>query len=345
MRVLHIIPTLGIAGAERIVASLAVRHRRSGHVAGVVSLFGPQRTWIEDELAASDIPVFFLGKRPSVDLRMIPRIARAASTFRPDVVHTHLAVLKYALPALVMSNRCPVVHTVHNLAQHELERPSRVVHHFAFRLGVAPVAIGERVAESIRVLYGFSPRRIIPNGIELRGCAPDPIARVEIRKELGIPADAPTFMSVGRLAPAKNPGALLHAFASRRILAANAHLLLAGDGPLVRELTKRVDELEVADRVHFLGLRRDVPRLLAAADVFVLASRFEGNPLSVMEAMAAGKPVVATDVGCVPELVTEETGRLVTPRRRRGARGGNAPVCERPSARRHEGRRRGESGP
>jgi glycosyltransferase involved in cell wall biosynthesis len=312
MRVLHVIPLLGIAGAERIVASLALHQRRAGHTAGVVSLFGPQGTWLEAELASRDVPVFYLGKRSGLDVRVIPRIAAAARRFRPDLVHTHLGVLKYVLPAFAIARRCPVVHTLHNLARHEVERPSRAVHHLAFRAGVVPVAIGENVAASVRAEYGLSPRRIIPNGISVRDYAPDPAARGEVRERLGLAANAPTFLAVGRLTPAKDPGCLLRAFASRRLRTANAQLLFAGVGPLLSELRRQAVELDVADRVRFLGLRRDVPLLLAAADAFVLASRWEGNPLCVMEAMAAAKPVVATKVGCVPELVSEETGLLVS---------------------------------
>jgi glycosyltransferase involved in cell wall biosynthesis len=143
--------------------------------------------------------------------------------------------------------------------------------------------------------------------------APPEGAREEVRASLGIPADAPVFVMVGRFVQQKNHAATLAAFASPRLCALAPHLLLAGDGVLRGELERQAAALRVAERVHFLGARKDVPRVLAAADVFVLSSSYEGHPLAVMEAMAAGKPVVATRVGCVPENVSDGTGRLVAP--------------------------------
>jgi glycosyltransferase involved in cell wall biosynthesis len=313
MRVLQVIPTLAVGGAERVVALLALHLHRSGHTVGVVSLYDPCGSWIETELRANGIPIHFLGKHPGLDLRMIPRIARVVGRFRPDVLHTHLYVLKYVLPSLAASNRCRVVHTVHNLAEHEVERLSLIIQSIAFRAGVVPVAIGEAVAESMHKLYRLPPRHRIPNGIPVSDYAPPPRAREEVRASLAIPGDAPTFVTVGRLEPQKNSKSLIEAFASPRLRLLGAHLLLAGDGELRRELEAQAKALEIGDRVHFLGVRADIPRVLAAADVFVLASRYEGNPLTVMEAMAAGKPVLATAVGCVPELVSDCAGLLVAP--------------------------------
>jgi glycosyltransferase involved in cell wall biosynthesis len=313
MRVLQVIPTLAVGGAERVVALLARHLRRSGHAVGVVSLYDPHGSWIEAELRSDGVPLYFLGKRPGLDLRMIPRLARVVARFRPDVLHTHLYVLKYVLPALAASRRCRVVHTLHNLAEHEVERLSRGIQSVAFRVGVVPVAIGEAVAESMLRLYRLPPRHRIPNGIPVSDYAPPPCAREEVRASLAIPDDAPTFVSVGRLDPQKNSRSLIEAFASRRLRLLGAHLLFAGDGQLRRELEDQASGLGIDDRVHFLGVRADIPRVLAAADVFVLPSRYEGNPLTVMEAMAAGKPVLATAVGCVPELVSEGAGLLVAP--------------------------------
>jgi len=311
MRVLQVIPNLAVGGAERVVSLLARHLRRSGHDVAVVSLYDPSGSWIEAGLRSDGVPVHFLGKHPGLDLRMIPRIARVVARFRPDVLHTHLYVLKYVLPAA--AGRCRVVHTVHNLAEREVERLSRILQAIAFRAGVVPVAIGDAVAESMHRLYRLPPRHRIPNGIPVSDYAPPPGAREEVRASLSIPRDAPVFVAVGRLEPQKNSKSLIEAFASDRLRQLGAHLLLAGDGELRRELESQASARGVGDRVHFLGIRADIPRVLAAADVFVLASRYEGNPLTVMEAMAAGKPVLATAVGCVPELVPDCAGLLVAP--------------------------------
>jgi glycosyltransferase involved in cell wall biosynthesis len=313
MRVLQLIPTLWIGGAERVVGTLARRLRGAGHDVGVVSLFGRSASWIEADLEAAGVELRFLDKRPGLDPRMIPRIARAVAAFRPDVIHSHLYVLKYALPAIVAARRCPVVHTIHNLAEREVEAPSRAIQYVAFRAGVVPVAIGEAVAESVRRVYGLRACRVVPNGIPVSDFAAAPGARDAVRAELGLPASAPVFLAVGRFDPQKDHPTLVRAFASPHLRDTGAHLLLAGSGGLRGQAERIARELGAADRIHFLGVRRDVPRLLAAADAFVLASRWEGNPLSVMEAMASGKPVVATAVGCVPELVPDSAVSLVAP--------------------------------
>jgi glycosyltransferase involved in cell wall biosynthesis len=311
MRILQVIPTIDAAGAERMVANLARYLRRAGHDVCVVSLMNPGSVSVEPDLKSNGVQVYLLGKRMGVDVRMVPRLARVLAHYEPEVAHTHLHVLKYLLAAMAYSRRCPIVHTVHNLADREVTRGDVLVHQVAFRAGVAAVAIGDAVAQSMRQLYRKPPRRIIPNGIPVDDYASPPGIREEMRASLRIPPDAPTFVNVGLFREQKNHAALLAAFASERLSSLSAHLLLAGDGVLRDEVERQARQLGVAERVRFLGSRKDIPRVLAAADVFVLSSRWEGHPLSVMEAMAAGKPVVATAVGCVPENVSRSTGRLV----------------------------------
>ncbi|MFN3692327.1 MAG: glycosyltransferase [Fervidobacterium sp.] len=136
--------------------------------------------------------------------------------------------------------------------------------------------------------------------------------REDYRKMLNITEDEVVFVSVARLTPEKDHLTLIKVFENVSKLYRNTKLFLVGDGPMREELQREVREREIGDRVIFLGIRKDVPEILSASDVFVLSSIYEGNPLSVMEAMAAGKPVIATSVGGVPELVDDgETGILV----------------------------------
>jgi glycosyltransferase involved in cell wall biosynthesis len=314
MRILQAIPTLGLGGAERLVASLASHLLCWGHSVAVVAQYESTGSWIEKRLASEGVELHFLGKRPGPDVRIVPRTARAIRRFYPDVVHSHSAhVLRYAIPAVAMAARCPIVHTLHNVAEYEADAPGKILQYVAFRAGVTPVAIGRAVAESLRRVYRLVPRHVIPNGIPIGDFAPPPESMEELRVALDLPPGAPTFVAVGRFMEQKNHITLLHAFASDRLRSLGAHLLLVGDGELRGALERTVLELGLGSRVRFLGNRPDVPRLLHAADVFVLASRWEGNPLSVMEAMAAGRPVVATAVGCVPELVVNGAGQLVAP--------------------------------
>lgn len=299
-RVLEIVATLERAGAERLVTELARRLDRGRFETAVVSLYDPRPKGLEPELEACGVRVWHLGKHSGPDVRMYPRLLRAAREFRPDIVHTHSYVMRYALP---LARRARIVHTVHNMALFEVDALGRAVHRAGWRTGAVPVAVSRHVARSFREVYGFEPR-VIANGIDTAAYM-RPGARERWRAEHGFSCSDRIVACVARLHPQKNPLGLCEAFAR----VPDAHLVLAGGGPLESEIRRRA-----GDRVHLAGIVEDVAGLLSAADAFAIASDWEGNPLSVMEAMAAGLPVAATAVGGVPELVEDGvTGVLVQP--------------------------------
>jgi glycosyltransferase involved in cell wall biosynthesis len=174
------------------------------------------------------------------------------------------------------------------------------------------VTIGEEVSASFHRTYGFAEAAMIPNGIDVDRYAAPNIPRAAWRRAEGIAEDEFVYLSVARFAKQKDHETLLRAFAQGPAAFAGTRLLLAGDGELRGEIESRVKELGLGGRVTFLGRRSDMPETLGAADVFVLASRWEGNPLSVMEAMAAGRPVVSTAVGAIPELVRDGVDGLLS---------------------------------
>ena len=298
-RILEITATLKPAGAENVVLSLASGLDRSRFDIAVVSLYDAFPGGLEPLLHERCISVLHLGKRRGFDPRMYPRLRRVVGEFQPDVIHSHCYVTRYALHLRARA----MVHTVHNLAEKEVGLVGRIVNRYAFRRGVIPVAVGTAVADSFSQMYGFPPTATIPNGINTDHFW-RPEARQRWRSQNGFRDDDLLIVSVGRLAPQKNPVALANAIAN----VPNARLLMVGEGNL-RE------RLEGRERVHLLGVRADIPEILAAADIFALASDWEGLPLAIMEAMAAGLPVVAARVGCVPEVVEHgRTGLLVPPR-------------------------------
>lgn len=294
IRVVEVLPTLKRAGAETMAVSLASGLDRTVFEPSVVSLYGA----FPGGLEPAGVPVRRLGKRKGFDPRMWPRLARVFRELRPDVIHTHSYVLRYVLP-VAGSRR--VVHTVHNLAEHDADWLGRMINRAAFRSGVAAVAVAGEVAKSFETAYGFAPAATIYNGIDT-GRFHLPAVRRPWRNANGFAADEVLVVSVARLDPQKNPRLLADAFA--RIGA--GRLLLAGDGALRGSLENR-------ERVHLLGVRSDTPELLSACDIFALASDWEGHPIALIEAMAAGLPVVATAVGGVPEIVGD-AGLLVPPR-------------------------------
>lgn len=309
IRVLEVLATLRRAGAEKVAVSLACGLPRALFETAIVSLYDRSAGDFEPALDEAGVRVWRLGKKPGFDRRMWGRLSRVIGEFRPSVIHTHSYVLRYALPFV---GRAAMVHTVHNLAEREVDVLGRLIHRVGFRLGVLPVAVSGEVAQSFRRVYGSPPAATIPNGVDLARYGRND-ARAAWRQSEGFGAQDLLIVSVARLEPQKDPLTLVEAFGRTFAAEPHCHLLLAGAGSLengARELAARYG---VSERVRLLGVRSDVAELLAAADVFALASRWEGSPVAVLEAMASGLPVVATAVGGVPGLVTDQTSGFLVP--------------------------------
>jgi glycosyltransferase involved in cell wall biosynthesis len=223
-----------------------------------------------------------------------------------------MSVLRYALPSL-LRRRIPVIlHTLNNMAEHETDAFGRALQWFAFRGMVFPVAVSREVAASVKRIYGVECKAMVPNCIPVENYRRSLADRAHWREKEHFDRDAILFTCVGRLEPQKNPLLLLQAFAALKD--PRIHLIMMGEGSLREQLATYIREHGLERRVHLLGKRNEVPECLAASDVFVLSSNWEGNPLAVMEAMAAGLPVVGTTVGGIPELVESgQQGILVPP--------------------------------
>jgi glycosyltransferase involved in cell wall biosynthesis len=313
--VFQIISSLVPAGAERLVVHLVEYIDRERFAPVCISLTDPVGSHLEARVQQLGVPLYFLGKGDKMSFEVLRKLDALFRQYRPAVVHTHLLALNYAYPLMIRYRTPARLYTVHNLAEKDLGlRTAPIVRALAFRyrLGkVVPVAIAEEVRASIQRLYGYPDPPLIPNGIPTDEYAPDPDARAQWRQAHGIEPHATVLTHIGRFATQKNHALLIEAFARVRT-SAPLYLLLVGGGELENTVREQVAQLGLENRVRFLGIRSDVADILRASDAFVLSSRWEGNPMSVMEAMAAGLPVVSTAVGGVPELVREgETGLLV----------------------------------
>jgi glycosyltransferase involved in cell wall biosynthesis len=314
IRVLHVVPDLIPYGLEKVVASLVERRDAQRFDITVASLYSTPGGTLGDEIEAHGGRVISLGKRPGFDPRMFSRLRGVFRQVQPHVIHSHNYVLRYTLPAAIGLNTPAMVHTIHNVAQHEVDRVGVWVQRAAFRSRVHPVAIAQEVADSYERVYNLPRPTLIPNGIGVGEFATCRDNRTQLRAELGYgPADL-LFICVARFFPQKNHKLLLESFAqSQAAKLPHAHLLLAGDGSLEQETRELAQALGIAHRVRFLGRRSDIRALLGASDAFVLGSLWEGNPLSVMEAMAAGLPIAVTAVGGVPELAIQGVSGLIVP--------------------------------
>jgi len=311
----QVITSLVPAGAERLVAHLLEYIDRERFAPVCICLGNPVGSHLEARVQQLGVPLYFLGKGDTMSLAVLRKLNALFRQYRPVVAHTHLLALNYAYP-LMIRYRTPVrVYTIHSLAERDIgRRTGPIVRALAFRYRVGkvvPVAIAEEVRATIQRVYGYPDPPLIPNGVPTDEYAPDPHTRAQWRQAHGIEPHATVLVHIGRFAPPKNHALLVEAFAQVRA-DCPLYLLLVGAGELEDAVREQVAGLGLASRVRFLGVRADVADILRASDVFVLSSRWEGNPMSVMEAMAAGLPVVSTAVGGVPELVREGvTGRLV----------------------------------
>jgi glycosyltransferase involved in cell wall biosynthesis len=310
-RILFIIPTLVRGGAEKQLSLLATgldHHEFDVHVCALTA-GGPWAT----ELADKEIPLTVIGKRGKIDPIAYLRLRQLIKRLRPEIVHTWLfaansygraAAISAGVPTIIASERC----ADRWKRWHELAMDRRLA-----RRTHAIVANSQGVVDFYRE-RGIPTHkfRVIPNGIS--PARPSALTRSQVLDEFRIPETGKIVGSMSRLWPQKCIRDVIWATDHLKVFRDDVYLLLLGDGPLRASLERYADQIEIRDKVRFLGIRDDVPELLPHMDVVVSASAYEGLSNSLMEALAAGVPVVATDIPGHRELVRNgETGFLARP--------------------------------
>jgi len=312
IRVVYLAHAFQVGGAEEMVLNL-VRHlpeRFEPHVCCIHEA-GP----IGDEIARTGTPITVLGLNPGLRRPWdVARIRRYLGETRPQIVHTFLLTASlYGRLAAILARVPILIGTEVNIYENKRGR-----HAMAERLLMAGT---DRVVVSAQSVRDFYIRQVHadPAKVEVIYNAVDwstlhtTMTRESLRASLGIASDAPVAGIIARLTAQKAHRHLFDALAATPALA-DVQLLVVGDGDLRDDLRVRVEALRLSSRVHFLGARRDLGNLLAAMDVFVLPSLWEGLPLSLVLAMGAAVPVVATSVAGIPEVVHDgRTGMLVPP--------------------------------
>jgi len=312
IRVLWLTKGLGPGGAERLLVEQAAA-RGDGFDYEAAYLL-PWKQHLVADLERHGVTTHCLGVRSEADPRWLWRLSRLVRRGRFDVVHVHSPV-SAALTRILVRLAHPgvaVVDTEHNRwpSHHRL---TRALNRWTYGANDAALAVSEEVTASMPP-HARAATRVLTHGIDrdaVRARAGD---RADTRAELGLDPDAVVCVTVANLRENKRYPDLLAA--ARLVVDRDdrARFVTAGQGPLADEIRSRRDALGLADRFAMLGYRDDAPRLMAAADLFVLASSHEGLPVAVMEAFALGVPVVATAVGGVAEAVTDgESGLLVAP--------------------------------
>lgn len=311
-RVLWLIKGLGPGGAERLL----VEHARIGGEEGFdfeVAYLLPWKDHLVPELEALGVPTMCLQVRTVADLRWVTRLRRVVHTHGIDVVHVHSpALAACARPALRLRRHPPaIIVTEHNRWQSH--RPvTRLANRATRRFDDATIA----VSDDVRASMGRAGRgvEVLRHGIDVARVRGHVATRESVRAELGVGPGEILAVTVANLRAGKGYPHLLAA--AKTVLDEDARIRFAaaGQGPDEAAVRALHDDLRLGDRVRLLGYVPDAARLIAAADLFVLASLHEGLPLVVMEALALGVPVVATRTGGIPELVEHDvSGLLVEP--------------------------------
>ncbi|MDQ3011556.1 MAG: glycosyltransferase, partial [Acidobacteriota bacterium] len=313
INILHVIDSLGLGGMERAVIDVANGLDRAKFTQTVccISRRGEAATLLQDDIRCID-----LAKGAEADHLMPLKLARVIRREQPDIVHSQSWSGVDTAIAKVLTRRARLVHSEHgrnlpHIYAEPLKR--RIARRCLYQVADAVFTVSAELRDYYCRETGFPAKRmrVIPNGIDVRRI--DEADRCGVREELGIANDDFVIGTVARLDATKDTMTLARAFA-RLPRHGGLKLLIVGDGSERTRLERFAAESGLTSAIIFTGARHDVPRLLGAMNVFALSSLSEGLPITALEAMAAHLPVVATNVGALPELIREGlTGFLVEP--------------------------------
>lgn len=305
MKIIQVMPFFGLGGAETMCENLVYELKKIGHEVIVVSLYSKQ-TPITERLEKMEIDIRYLNKKEGFDGSLFYKLRKLFLQERPDVIHTHIYTTKYVFPIAVQL-RIRVVHTVHSIATKEMSKASRILNKFFYKyFDVIPVALSEAVKKTIINEYRLDPATVpvVFNGIDLKRCKIK--SHYDIEKVFRI-------VHVGSFLEVKNHAGLIDAFEIFNKKYPNSELHLIGDGERREQIEQMVSEKGLSNYVKFYGLQSNVHLYLSDMDVFTLPSLYEGIPMSIVEAMGTGLPIVASKVGGIPDMLDDNCSMLVQP--------------------------------
>ncbi|NOZ64541.1 MAG: glycosyltransferase [Caldiserica bacterium] len=319
IKVLRVLPSLEMGGVEKTLISLLPELKKKGLDIKVCTLY--RKDILAEELEKLGIKVVNIGMRSRMDVdfkytRGVVSLANFIRKGKFDIVHTHLYRANTPGRIAAILARAPVIianeHNVDSWKNAAQRRMDRVLARFTDKI----IAVSKRVKEFYVEEVGLPEEKIevIYNGVDLNRFEKK-VDKEKKREELAIPENSLLIGTVGRLQPQKDHKTFLKAASLILKKFPRAHFIVVGGGSLRKELESFAKAIGIEKNVHFLGERKDIEKILPLMDIFVLSSTREGFPITLLEAMACGIPVVATSVGGCPELVKEgETGFLVAPR-------------------------------
>ncbi|MFC5446780.1 glycosyltransferase [Paenibacillus aestuarii] len=307
-KVLIVVPHLRTGGGQKVALDVAIYMKNPNVNVQLLSLYSNENT-IFDQLAHSNnIKVKYLKKKSGMDLGVITEIWKELRKFKPDVVHAHLRVLPYLILPMIYEKVPKRFYTVHNLAHKDASGFMRMLLKFSFHFArVTPVAISDLCKKSISQVYSLPEEKIpcIYNGIDVESYSNN-------QDEKNDKNGTFVLIATGRFYHQKNHLLMIDAFKEIHNKIPNTQLVLLGDGEIRSELQERVRSYNLETSVIFKGLVSNVAEELGKSDIYIMSSNWEGLPLSVLEAMAAGLPIVSTKAGGVIDVIEDDVnGYLV----------------------------------
>ena len=298
-------PEFGLAGAETMCESLCYQCMNSGKYNVIVASLFNYHSSITKRLEDAGIKVIYLGKKKGLDLSLVYKLYRILRECNIDIVHTHRYVMQYAIPAAILAGVKCRVHTVHNIADKEVSKYRRKLAYFFYKkCGVVPVSISPLIQNTVIDEYHLTKEDtpVVYNGSDLSKC----LVKTDYSNFKPF-----RFVHIGRFNPQKNHGIIIEA---ADLLVKEGYdftiSFIGGEGN-VEERKEEVYKKGLNGVIKFMGLQSNIYPFLYESDCFILPSIYEGMPVTLVEAMGCGMPIIASAVGGVPDMLENKVSAIL----------------------------------
>lgn len=290
IRILQVVPSFNIGGVEGLVLSYLSNYNKDRMELFCISLYERVDTSFTRKIEQLSLPVIYLNKRGPLSISFIRELRNKIREIEPTVIHTHMSALKYVIMAGGGDYR--LFHTIHSEIIKDAGLYDRLLNKYLFKkYKVSVIALHKRLAEDVKKYYSLSKTYVIKNGVDIQKF----IEAESIRERLSLSKDEFVIVNVGRFHPAKNHLFLIRVFNEILKIKEKSRLVLVGTGSLETEIRELSSELDIMDKILFLGDREDVAAVLKSADIFLFPSIYEGFGIAVIEAEASGLNTIVSD--------------------------------------------------
>lgn len=313
MKILHVVENLNLGGLETVLLNLIATQIRHGQTVVVVCLF--EEGVLAPKLYDLNVPLSALHKRGGLDFEAVGALRKTIHSYKPDVIHTHNAVCNYYTVLAALFLGCRIVNTRHGMGGDASRNRGNLLYRLSLLFTHKSIFVCDKARIKFGKMLGIPSAKscVIYNGINTENydCQNLKHEQQELRNAY---PQKQIIGTIGRLNAFKDQATLIKSFAIVKEKIPHVMLVLVGDGELRETLCDQVQQYQLQDNVIFLGARSDVNQLLCQIDIFVMTSLTEGFSIALLEACAARRAIVTTDVGGNPEIIRHEfTGLLVQP--------------------------------